>query len=192
LAGGARHRREVPRAPRYPGPGLFHVTVKAAGPGSLFRDRADPFVWHATLCSTLIRTRWTCVSFCLMTNHLHLLIDVPDDSLSRGMHLLASRYAHAFNRRHGREGPVQLRRFHAVHVLTDAHLLVCFRYIARNPVEAGATDSPLNWMWSTYAGSVGVEDRLEHVDASRVIAMFGAGPAAVARLRRLVETPTRR
>ena len=143
----------VPRAPRYPGPGLFHVTVKAAGPGLLFRDVVDPFVWHATLCSTLIRTPWTCISFCLMTTHLHLLVDIPDASLSRGIHLLNSRYVHRFNRRRGREGPVRLRRFHVVRILSDAQLAVCFRYVARNPLEAGATDSPLNWPWSTYAGS---------------------------------------
>jgi len=179
----------MPRPPRYSGPGLFHVTVNGTGPGPLFHDVFDPFIWHATLASTLIRTCWTCVSFCLMTTHLHLLIDVPDTSLSRGMHLLNSRYAHAFNQRHGRKGALQLRRFGAVHIESDAHLAVAFRYVARNPVEAGATDSPLNWSWSTYAGTVGVEDGLDHVDGSRVVRMFGAGPDAVTRLRRFVEGP---
>ena len=178
----------MPRPPRYPGPGLFHVTVNGTGPGPLFRDRLDPFVWHAYLASTLIRTGWTCISFCLMTTHLHLLIEVHDASLSRGMFLLNSRFAHASNLRHGRRGPLQLRRFNATHITTDAHLLVCFRYVARNPVEAGATDSPLNWMWSSYAGTVGMEEP-DWVDASRVIGMFGAGPEAIARLRRFVERP---
>jgi hypothetical protein len=127
-----------------------------------------------------------------MTTHLHLLIDVPDRSLSRGMHLLNSRYVHAFNHRHGRKGALQLCRFGAVRIESDAHLAVGFRYVARNPVEAGATDSPLNWRWSTYAGTVGVEDGLDYVDASRVIAMFGAGSEAVARLRGFVETASRR
>ena len=171
---------------------MFHVTVNGASPGPLFRDRAEPFYWHALLASTLIRTRWTCISFCLMTTHLHLLIEVHDDSLSRGMHLLNSRYANASNRRHGRKGPLLLRRFHAVHVTTDAHLLLCFRYVARNPVEAGATDSPLRWSWSTYAAAVGAEEPIDHVDATKVVAMFGDGPDAVARLRRFVEEPTRR
>jgi len=166
---------------------VFHVTVNGTGPGPLYRDRADPFVWHALFTSTLIRTGWTCISFCLMTTHLHLLIDVPDRSLSRGMHLLNSRYAHASNARHGRQGPLQLRRFNAVHVTTDAHLLVCFRYVALNPVEAGATASPLDWSWSTYAGTVGVEEGFGYVDASRVVGMFGNGPEAVGRLRRFVE-----
>jgi REP element-mobilizing transposase RayT len=123
----------VPRPLRDNGPGIFHVTVRGVGSGPLYRDAFDPYIWHAKFASTLIRVRWTCIAVCLMTTHFHLLLDIPDTSLSIGMHRVNGEYARAFNRRHGRSGPLQERRFHSTRIESDAHLALAFRYVAREP-----------------------------------------------------------
>ena len=177
----------MPRPPRDRAAGIFHVTVRGVGPGPLFFDPFDPFYWHANFASTLLRVRWTCLAVCLMTTHVHLLIDVPDASLSVGMHRINGVYARAFNRRHERSGPLQEKRFHAVRIESDAHLVLAFRYIARNPVDARLCVSPLDWGWSSYRSAVGLEDGFTYLDISRVLGLFGRGPRALARLRTYVE-----
>ncbi len=176
------------RPPRDSAPGIFHVTVRGVGPGPLYVDALDPFFWHANFATTLLRIPWTCMAVCMMTTHVHLLIDVPDTSLSVGMHRINSVYARAFNRRHQRSGPLQEKRFHAVRIESDAHLVLAFRYIALNPVAAGLCLSPLDWGWSSYRSAVGLEDGFTYLDISRVVGLFGRGPRAVARLRTYVES----
>ena len=181
------HSRAMARQPRDDAPGIFHVTVRGVGPGPLYLDAFDPFFWHADFATTLLRVPWTCMAVCLMTTHVHLLIDVPDSSLSAGMHRINSVYARAFNRRHERSGPLQERRFHSTRIESDAHLDLAFRYIARNPVEAHLCISPLDWGWSSYRSAVGLEDGFTYLDISRVVGLYGRGPRALARLRTSVE-----
>ena len=127
------------------------------------------------------------MAVCMMRTHVHLLIDVPDTSLSAGMHRINSVYARAFNRRHERSGPLQEKRFHAVRIESDAHLVLAFRYIALNPVAAGLCLSPIDWGRSSNRSAVGLEDGYTYLDISHVVGLFGRGPRALARLRTYVE-----
>jgi putative transposase len=184
----ARHRQAMARPPRDDAPGIFHVTVRGVGPGPLYLDAFDPFFWHADFATTLLRVPWTCMAVCLLTTHVHLLIDVPDSSLSAGMHRINSVYARALNRRHERSGPLQEQRFHSTRIESDAHLALAFRYIARNPVDAHLCISPLDWGWSSYRSAVGLEDGFTYLDIFRIVGLFGRGPRALARLRTFVES----
>jgi len=173
-------------------PGLFHITVNAIEPGAYFFDGVDKMIWRATLARTIVRVRaeWTIVAHCEMTTHAHLIVAVADGSLSAGMHLLGGEYTRAFNHRHGRKGPLQQRRFGAVRIVTAAHLANAFRYVVRNPVEAGACRSPLDWPDSSYRAALGLEDDGGLTDASAVIHHFGHNRArALAELRLFVELP---
>src|SRR4051812_18386656 len=180
----------MPRPPRDTAPGVFHVTVHSVRDTELFRDDIDRTRFLAELARATALLDWTCVSFCLMRTHYHLIIDVPADAMPRGMKALNFRYAAAFNARHRTRGHVTERRYNANRIHDDGQLLTTFRYVARNPVTAGICDRPQDWPWSSYAGTVGLAPAQSFVDASCVLAQFDAPlEFAIARLRRYVEDP---
>ncbi len=98
---------------------------------------------------------WRCIAYCLMGNHIHLVIDVPAFTISRGMQLLNGQYAQAFNRRHGYVGHLFQARFSASRVDDDAHSLQVGRYVVLNPVRAGMVEEAVDWEWSSHPAMLG-------------------------------------
>ena len=77
-----------------------------------------------------------CQAYCLMTNHYHLVIDIPEASLSKGMRQLNGVYAQRVNCRHHRVGHVFQGRLTAILVDKDSYVLELTRYVVLNPVRA--------------------------------------------------------
>jgi REP element-mobilizing transposase RayT len=131
---------------------------------------------------------WTCVAFCLMRTHYHLMLEVGEGALPRGMQSLNYRYAVNFNQRHAMRGHVQFERYGSVRIEDESHLLRVFRYVARNPVKAQLCASPADWPWSSYASAVGLAEPHSFVDPNRVLRCYDAiDELAAAQLRTFVE-----
>ncbi|HZD87975.1 MAG TPA: hypothetical protein VE088_08220 [Gaiellaceae bacterium] len=178
----------MPRTPRDASAGLFHVSTHCvwAAP-ELYRDDVDRLEFLRHLART-VTPGWTCLAYCLLTNHYHLILDVEDGLLPRGMHVLNLRYALHHNRRHGMRGHVQDRRYWARRIGGEGDLLETFAYLARNPVKAGLCRSPARWPWSSYAATVGLAPLPSFVDPSLVLASLAdAGFDPRAALRAHVE-----
>src|SRR3954454_24296164 len=94
----------MPRAPRDKAPGIFDVGSHSVRSTDLFLDDGDRVVFLSELARTVAALRWTCIDFCLMTSHYHLLVETPDESLPHGMQRINSRYACQFNSRHRLSG----------------------------------------------------------------------------------------
>jgi len=101
----------MPRRPRDIAPGVHHVWVNATGDWDYFLDDADRTIWVELLNTTARAFEWKCVAFCQMTTHVHMLVDVPDGSLSIGMRELNREYSSGFNLRHDRVGTFVRKRF---------------------------------------------------------------------------------
>lgn len=136
--------QRMPRPPRPTAAGIYHVAVSAPSGGKLLADAEDWLRFTAELARTTLFEHWTCICFCLLTTHYHLVVDVGEGLLPRTMKKLNWHYARSVNAR-------------------------VFRYVARNPVEAGLCDQPQDWPWSSYAGSVGRERGFTFVDSSVVL-----------------------
>ena len=149
--GRASKSRRMPRPPRDLAPGIQHIGVGAAGPANYFRDDVDHLTWTRLFVRTLARHGWTCIAMCQLSTHWHALVDVPDDSLARGMHELNSEYTKDFNARHGRVGYLVRDRYWSRRKTTAEEILTAFRYDADNPVKAGIVKRPEEWHWSSYA-----------------------------------------
>ena len=89
-------------------------------------------------------------SYCLMPNHYHLLVHTPEGNLSRFMRHVNSVYTQRYNRKHKRDGPLFRGRFKAILVEEDSYLLQVVKYIHRNPVKAGLSDSLSRYKWSSH------------------------------------------
>ena len=94
--------------------------------------------------------RWRLLAYCLMPNHVHLLIETPLANLGVGMQWLHGLYAREFNDRHGRSGHVFQGRYGAVRAERDEQLWGAAAYIAMNPVEAGLCKDPEEWPWGSH------------------------------------------
>src|SRR4051812_30249623 len=153
--------------------GIHHVFSRGAVKQPIYLDDIDRRRYLAGLARVTSRMSWRCLSYCLMGNHMHLLIETPQPNLGRGMQLLHGTYAQTFNRRHEKAGHMFGARFDSVSVTTDPQLWVLAAYIARNPVKAGLSRTPAAWPWSSHAAiAVGVAP--PWLDVARLLAYFGA------------------
>ena len=172
------------RPPRISYPGaVHHVTSRGVGRADIFSSDADYEVFLATLVEAGRLARWSCLAYCLMPNHYHLLVGRVDTAgLSTGMQFLNGAYASRYNTAYERTGHVFQGRFHNELVRRDEHLLEALRYIALNPVRARLAQRAELWQWSSYGAIVGIRDHQEWVHEDAVLALFGSNHAE-ARLR---------
>jgi len=154
--------------------GIYHAYARGNAKQTIFLDDADYLIYLRMLGKVTNRMSWRCLAYCLMPNHLHLLLETPEANLSQGMHRLQSRYAREFNDRHKRVGHVFQGRYGASRVTTDGQLWMAATYLARNPVAAGLTVRPEEWRWSSYAATIGRRAAQEWLDRDRLIELLAA------------------
>ena len=96
-------------------------------------------------------------AYCLMTNHVHLLLTPPEpDSLALLLKRLAARHTRHVNRLERRSGTLWEGRYRSSPVETATYLLECSRYIELNPVRARMVAKPEDYRWSSYGGKTGL------------------------------------
>lgn len=98
-------------------------------------------------------------AYCLMTNHIHMIVDPGDrpESLSSLMKRVAGRQTRYVNKIEGRRGTLWEGRYKSSPIDKDSYLLACCRYVELNPVRAGIVDSPEKYRWSSYRQKTGFE-----------------------------------
>jgi putative transposase len=131
---------------------VYHVGNRGSRKGPLF-DGAESLLAFERLVDRargLFPVRL--LAYCLMRNHWHFLLwPIEDDAISRFMHWLTG--THARHRRHETktdgEGALYQARFWADPIFDELHLTAAWRYIERNPVEAGLVERAEYWRWSS-------------------------------------------
>ena len=98
-------------------------------------------------------------AYCLMTNHVHLLLAPMGAVTGMGqlMKTLAARATRYRNKLEGRSGTLWESRYKSSPVQSDQYLLACCRYIELNPVRAHMIDRPEDYPWSSYRQRMGME-----------------------------------
>ena len=177
----------MPRPPRDTDAGIFHLYTHCVwGVPELYRDPVDRLEFLRHLAHVCARPGWTCMAYCLMRSHYHLMVEVDADVLPSAMHSLNLAYARAFNARYTLRGHVQFDRYGARRIHDEADLLSRYAYVANNPVRAGLCESAAEWEWSSYPGTVGLAPAQPFVDPSRVLGCYDGltvDPRAWLRLR---------
>ena len=169
--------RQMPRAPRLQAPGAtYHVTTRGNRRQEVFLDTRDRLRFLQLLEQIVDLLGWKCHTYCLMTNHYHLLIQTPEADISVGMHRLNGVYAKWFNWRHGYTGHLFERRYHDELIEGHAHLLELTRYIVLNPVRAGLTHHVGDWRWSSYNATIGKEAQPAFLTTDWVLSLFSEDP----------------
>ncbi len=157
--------------------GIHHVYARGIRKEAIYLDDLDRRRYLDLLRATVVTRRWTCLAYCLLDNHVHLLIETPEANLSSGMQYLQGTYAGAFNRRYGFVGHLFQGRFGAVRVRSDRQMCAVAAYVARNPVEAGLCEAPEDWRWSSYRTAFG-SPAPPWLSTDRLLEYFGWGEDA--------------
>ncbi len=138
----------------YPG-AVYHISSRGNHQEHIFLDDDDRKLFLKLLKTIIERMNWICHAYCLMGNHYHLLVEIPDGILSRGMAWLNGVYTQRINRKYGLTGHLFQSRFKTKLVEDGMQFLMTARYIVRNPVEAKIVENPVQWRWSSYRATIG-------------------------------------
>ena len=133
---------------QYPG-AFYHVMSRGNERRAVFREEADYELFLETLKDASERFDVLVHAWCLMPNHLHLLIQTKDSNLSSFMKRLLGVYTIRFNRKHKRHGHLFQGRYKALLVDQDNYFLQLSRYVHLNPMKAKLSDRPENYPWSS-------------------------------------------
>ena len=154
--------------------GLYHVTARGNARQVIFHDEYDWKYFQECFSVAVDHNGWLCHSYCLMSNHYHMLIETPRPNLSKGMKYVNGRYAQYFNRRYKRVGHVFQGRFAGVLVEKERYLMELCRYIVLNPVRAEMVDTAKDWHWSSYRALAGLVDKPEWLTVNWLLGCFGS------------------
>ena len=130
--------------------GYFHVIIRGNGQQQIFEENDDYKYFLILLEKYVKETGVTVCAYCLMGNHVHMLLRDTSDELSVFMKKLEVSYASFFNWKYGRTGHLFQGRYKSEPIDDDSYLLQVFRYILRNPAKAGIA-SPEGYPWSSYS-----------------------------------------
>jgi putative transposase len=169
----ARRRRE-----NEPGD-THHVFTRGIERSAIVVDGEDYDRGIRLLAAAVARFDLRCHSWCLMSNHTHLLVTSPLGNLSAAMKWYWARVAQTFNARHGRVGHLFQGRFGSRLIRSERHFLEVARYIPLNPVRAGLCCAPQDWAWSSYAVTAGLRPPLAFLESRRLIDELGSAGAFV-------------
>lgn len=149
----------MPRYNRVAVPDFPHHLIQRGHDRELvFHEEADFRAYLDTLAEFRRELSLRVCAYCLMTNHVHLIVDPGDDPKRLGqlMRRLAGRHTRRINRMQKRTGTAWDGRYKCSPIETDTYLLVCSRYVEMNPVRAGLAAQPEGYLWSSYRAKVGL------------------------------------
>jgi REP element-mobilizing transposase RayT len=155
---------------------MRHIWCRGNRKQQIFRDDADCEHYLSLFEKVAVDLKWRVVAYCLMPNHIHLMVDFPADTMAKGMQILQGEYAQYVNRRHDYDGHLWRGRYSVKRVETDAYSLQLNRYIVNNPVRAGIVDSPAAWKWSSYRAMVGKTKPPPYLDTQWTLRQFSDHP----------------
>lgn len=129
--------------------GCYHIVIKGVGNQILFEDDNDcrKFLFYLKKFKKQMDVK--IIGFCLMENHVHLILKTEGKLVSRFMQKLEISYAYYFNVKYQREGPVFNGRFKSEPIEDDIYMLTAFRYVVRNPEKAGICKFS-EYTWSSF------------------------------------------
>ncbi|MDR1807426.1 MAG: transposase [Propionibacteriaceae bacterium] len=147
--------------------GVHHAFLRGINRQNIFEDDADRrrFLDCAVAAADLSGVR--VLAYCLMSNHVHLVVEVTREPVGQFFRRLGARYVWWFNHKYDRVGHLWQDRFKSRPVVETEDLINVIRYVHGNPVEAGLCATPAEYEWSSAAGP----DRV--VDARRVKELTG-------------------
>ena len=149
--------------------GIYHAMVRGINRQNIFHNKEYYSKYLNILRQVASDGGHHILGYCLMRNHVHLLIDTGESGISEIMKRLGIRYAQWYNRKKERCGHVFQDRFKSETVETERYLLTVIRYIHQNPVKAGIVANAEDYPWSSFKErSVSLNIKSRMLDGLRI------------------------
>ncbi len=133
---------------------IYHIILKGIDGHDIFYDNKDKDFFLKQIQITKQTFNYIVYSYCLMSNHVHLVIKCKNELLSKAIQSLSIRYVSYFNKKYERTGHLFQGRFKSKSVENQKYFLELCRYIHRNPEKAGIALTQ-NYEWSSYKEYLG-------------------------------------
>lgn len=130
--------------------GIYHVMLRGINKQVIFEDEEDSLKFLETLKNYKAISGYKIFAYCLMSNHIHLLLKVEKENLDLIIKRIASSYVYWYNWKYHRSGHLFQDRFKSEPVEDDVYFLTVIRYIHQNPIKAGLSKSIDEYKFSSY------------------------------------------
>ncbi|AKL93674.1 transposase [Clostridium aceticum] len=130
--------------------GVYHVILRGINRQIIFEDDQDYEKLLETIKDHKEKSGYEIYAYCLMSNHIHLLIKEGEEELGRVFRRIGATYVYWYNWKYNRRGHLFQDRFKSEVVETDGYLLMVLRYIHQNPLKAGMVKKIQEYRWSSY------------------------------------------
>lgn len=155
-------------------PGANHyVSCHAFQNLILFKNDDDRGVFLSLLESVVNQFQWVLHGYVLLEDHFHLLLEVPQANLSKGMRQLNGVYTQHYNRRYKRKGVLFRGRFNSVLFEKETYLSRLYRHMVLNPVRQKECTSIDKYKWSSHRQVTGATDVHAFVSTEDILSQFG-------------------
>jgi len=169
----------MPRKPRIEVAGYYHVINRGVEQRVVFKEKEDYEHFEALMCFYAKSYGITLHSYCLMSNHYHLLIEIKDANLSKYMRQLNMNYAVYFNKKYKRTGHLWQGRFKSWYVTDEAYLYTLILYIEQNPLKAKIVQALDAYPYSAYNYFLDMDNIPECLKHSWVVQNFSGDTEAI-------------
>lgn len=156
----ARARSEV---------GIYHLIIRGINKQNIFEDAKDRQKFIEKLGYYKVISGYLVYGYCLMDNHIHLLLGEGKEMIGKVIQRISSSYVRWYNQKYDRCGHLFQERFKSEAVEDEAYFLTVLRYIHQNPIKAGVTRTLDVYPWSSYLQYVSTP---EMVDVDFALGIF--------------------
>ena len=149
---------------------VYHIILRGNAKQDIFLEKQDYTKFIKELSKTKEKYEYKLYTYCLMPNHIHLVIYDEKDNLSIAIQSLAVVYSSYWNKKNERVGHLFQNRFLSKVVETESYLKTLCRYIHQNPSKSGISKME-EYPWSGYQEYA--KDREGIVDKKQILTLFG-------------------
>ncbi|MBQ9965703.1 MAG: transposase [Clostridia bacterium] len=138
------------RARRKSESGIYHIMLRGINKQVIFEDNEDNLKFLETLKHYKAISGYKLFAYCLMSNHIHLLLQVDKEDIDLIIKRIAGSYVFWYNWKYKRKGHLFQDRFKSEPVEDDSYFLTVIRYIHQNPIKAGLCKRIDKYKYSSY------------------------------------------
>jgi REP element-mobilizing transposase RayT len=135
--------------------GIYHVMIRGANRQEIFHDDEDCIKFLDIIKKYKIQSKMSVYAWCLMSNHVHLLLKEGNEDISLTMKRIGVSFVSYYNEKYRTTGHLFQDRFKSENVESNRYLFTVIRYIHQNPVKAGIVNQVDEWRWSSCLGYYG-------------------------------------
>ena len=135
--------------------GIYHLMLRGINGQDLFEEDEDRRKFVETLGRYKPLSKYEIYAYCLMSNHVHLLLKENEDPIATIIKRISGSYVLWYNKKYSRCGHLFQERFKSEVVETDSYFLTVLRYIHQNPLKAGITNQVESFRWSSCSEYLG-------------------------------------